>query len=132
MSKIKGANTKPEIALRKLLHSMGFRFRLHVKHLPGKPDIVLSKYKTAIFVHGCFWHAHPGCNRAKLPVSNQGFWESKIKRNKDRDEGNLLMLENLGWQVLVIWTCEMNKKELLEQKLKGLLIDGASETAKQS
>src|SRR5215204_5328197 len=106
MSQIKGKNTQPEMLVRKFLHVNGFRYRLHVKNLPGKPDIVLSKYKTIIFVHGCFWHQHPGCKRSTIPKSNQEYWTPKLRRNVERDLKHKIDLEQLGWNVFVIWECQ--------------------------
>ena len=124
MSRVKGRDTKPEIAVRKILHNWGFRFRLHDKKLPGKPDIVLPRFKRVIFVHGCFWHGHPGCNRSKLPSSNISFWQAKIAANMERDIRNIEALKALGWETLVIWSCE--KKEQLEDKLKRFMDYGAT------
>lgn len=105
MSSIKGKNTQPEILLRKYLHANGFRFRIHVAGLPGKPDIVLAKYRLCIFVHGCFWHQHEGCKLAAMPHTNLEFWEKKFAANKKRDEEVNIKLHNLGWRVFVIWEC---------------------------
>lgn len=107
MSRIRSGNTKPEIALRKALHRLGFRFSLHGTRLPGKPDIVLTKYKTAIFVHGCFWHRHPGCKVATTPKSNTEFWTGKFSRNVARDLRVTKQLEDEGWQVIIAWECEV-------------------------
>ena len=107
MSKISGTETKPEILVRKFLFANGFRFRKNVRSLPGSPDIVLPKFKTVIFVHGCFWHGH-SCKAAKLPKTRKEFWQAKIKRNLDRDESTLLDLKALGWTIIVIWQCEIN------------------------
>ena len=109
MSAVKGKDTKPEILVRKWLHAAGYRFRLHVKELPGKPDIVLPKYKTAIFVNGCFWHQHQGCHHANLPKTNKAFWSDKLRKNAERDERNYQELRNLGWDVQIIWECEVKK-----------------------
>src|SRR5215218_5720931 len=109
MSQIKGKNTKPEMLVRKFLHANGFRYRLHVKNLPGKPDIVLPKYKTVIFVHGCFWHGHANCKYAKLPTSRIEFWNKKIKRNKELDKLNKKKLKNQKIRVIEIWQCQMRK-----------------------
>ena len=114
MSAIKGRDTKPEILLRKLLHSHGYRFRIQRKDLPGKPDIVLPKYKTAIFVNGCFWHRHEGCRFASTPSSNSVFWQKKFAANVERDARNYAALKELGWTVLIIWECEV--KEILQSK----------------
>lgn len=121
MSRIRGTNTKPEMTVRKLLFSLGFRYRLHYAKLPGKPDIVLPRFKKAIFVHGCFWHGHRECKRSKLPSSNVEFWHTKIGRNVERDRKNIGELTKLGWQVLAIWSCETKQSELLEQKLREFL-----------
>lgn len=107
MAGIKGRNTKPEILIRKLLHKKGFRFRLHVKDLPGKPDIVLSKYKAVIFVNGCFWHGHKDCHLFKLPATRTEFWQEKITRNQANDSKSInLLLEN-NWKVGVVWECSI-------------------------
>jgi len=109
MSKIRGKNTKPEIILRSQLFKKGFRFRIHKKDLPGKPDIVLSKYKTVIFVHGCFWHYHKDCKEGRIPSTNSKFWKEKLLKNIDRDERYIKELQALGWNVRVIWECEIEK-----------------------
>ena len=116
MSAIKSKNTKPEIAVRKLLHSMGYRFRLHRKDLPGSPDIVLPKYKTVIFVHGCFWHRHENCKYASTPKTRKEFWESKFKSNVKRDKESQEKIKNIGWQSVVVWECEI-KNEKIKDKL---------------
>ena len=121
MAQIKGKNTKPEILVRSLLHCMGYRFRLHGKKLPGKPDIVLAKYKAVIFVHGCFWHGHENCKRATLPETRPEFWEKKISGNRIRDNNNIAALENLGYRCLIVWQCELKDKVLLEQRLSDFL-----------
>lgn len=107
MSKIRSKNTTPEIKVRKLLHSMGYRFRLHRKDLPGKPDIVLPKYKAVIFVHGCFWHGHEGCKYACLPKTNVEYWYNKIQNNIARDEKNVNSLIQKQWKVLTVWECQL-------------------------
>jgi DNA mismatch endonuclease (patch repair protein) len=106
MSRIKGQNTAPELAVRKVLHKAGYRFRLHRKDLPGRPDIVLPKYKTVIFVHGCFWHSH-GCKDSGTPKTNTGFWSGKLADNVCRDTRNQTLLKQQGWNVQVIWECEI-------------------------
>ncbi|SOB56978.1 XorII very short patch repair endonuclease [Pseudodesulfovibrio profundus] len=127
MSKIKGKNTKPEVAVRQYLHRKGYRFRLHRKDLPGNPDIVLPSRMIAIFVHGCFWHRHRGCKKTTTPSTNRAFWERKFKDNVNRDERNTQALQKLGWAVMVIWECEVNdqgletiaaKVESIPQKMK--------------
>lgn len=105
MAAIKGKNTKPEVLLRKSLFSRGFRFRIHRKDLPGKPDIVLPKYCAAIFVQGCFWHGHKGCPMFRLPATRRDFWENKITANKNRDHRNTAALRQMGWHVLEVWEC---------------------------
>lgn len=116
MSGIRGKNTRPEIVVRKGLHQLGFRYSLHNKNLPGKPDLVFSKYKAVIFVHGCFWHAH-NCHLFKWPSTRQEFWRNKIQGNQLRDEKQLLTLSGQGWKVLTIWECALkgkNKRNLNE------------------
>lgn len=107
MSRIKGRNTGPELRLRSLLHRAGFRFRLHAKDLPGRPDIVLPRYRTAIFVHGCFWHRHSNCRYATTPSTNKEFWVEKFSGNVNRDARNRARLEEKGWAVITIWECEL-------------------------
>lgn len=122
MSAIKSKNTKPEVEVRKLLHSMGFRFRLHKKDLPGSPDIVLPKYKTVIFVHGCFWHRHQRCKFASNPKTRVDFWNKKFKDNIERDIKVRKELENLEWNCLIIWECQIKNKTYLKEKLRTFLI----------
>lgn len=107
MSRIRGRNTGPEMRLRSLLHRAGFRFRLHVKDLPGKPDIVLPKYRTAIFVHGCFWHRHAGCRNTTMPSTRTEFWQNKFDGNVERDRRNRAALEVAGWTVITVWECDL-------------------------
>lgn len=111
----KSRDTKPEIQVRKLLHSLGYRFRIQRKDLPGRPDIVLPKYKTAIFVNGCFWHRHEGCKYASTPSTNSDFWEKKFAANVKRDARNYAALKKQGWNVIVIWECEV--KEILRSRV---------------
>ena len=120
MSSIRGKNTKPEILVRKGLHARGFRFRLHNKKLPGSPDIVLPKYGVAIMVNGCFWHGHKGCRYATKPKTNIEFWETKIVRNRHRDEVTTAHLEALGWTVITIWECELRNSPQLDERLDAL------------
>jgi DNA mismatch endonuclease (patch repair protein) len=117
MAAVKSQNTKPELVVRRLLHAAGYRFRLHRKDLPGKPDIVLPKYRTVVFVHGCFWHQHSGCKAASRPASRQEYWEAKLDRNVSRDVSNQAQLEALGWHVIVVWECEIKAREVLLQRL---------------
>ena len=112
MSKVRSKNTKPETKVRSYLHQHGFRFRLHRNDLPGKPDIVLPKYRTVIFVHGCFWHQHKNCKLAKIPHSNLEYWIPKLKRNRNRDEINEALLKKIGWIVEIIWECEVESIKL--------------------
>lgn len=121
MGRIKAKDTKPEKIVRSLLHAMGYRFRIHVGELPGKPDIVFSKKKKVIFVHGCFWHYHQECKRAKLPSTNTGFWRSKLIKNKARDELITTKLEKSGWQVLTIWQCQISDRVRLQNDLISFL-----------
>ena len=121
MSAIKSKNTKPEIKVRKVLHSMGYRFRLHSKDLPGSPDIVLPKFKTVIFVHGCFWHRHENCKYASTPKTRKEFWESKFKANVKRDLEIQEKIKNIGWKYVVIWECEARNIESIEEKIKRFL-----------
>ena len=109
MSKIRGKNTKPELILRSQLFKSGFRFRIHQKNLPGKPDIVLAKYKTAIFVHGCFWHYHKECREGRIPSTNSNFWKEKLLKNIEKDEKHTKALQELGWKVIVIWECDIER-----------------------
>lgn len=110
MSHIRSKNTKPEILVRRFLFAHGFRFRLHRKDLPGKPDIVLPKYKTVIFINGCFWHGHEGCKYASIPETNSDFWQSKISGNIERDKSTYSKLYSLGWRVIEIWQCQLKPK----------------------
>lgn len=110
MSKITGKETKPEILVRKYLFANGFRYRKNAKELPGKPDIVLPKFKTVIFVHGCFWHGHKGCNKSALPSTNTKFWKEKISKTVERDKTKARKLLQAGWNVLTIWQCELQSK----------------------
>ena len=111
MSKIKGKNTSIEVMCRKYLFSRGFRYRKNLRTLPGTPDIVLKKYKTVIFVNGCFWHHHEGCKKARIPKTHTDFWQNKIDRNIKNDQLYTQQLIELGWKVIVIWECELSKKE---------------------
>ena len=115
MSQVRGKNTKPELIVRSFLHRNGFRFRLHVRSLPGTPDIVLPKYKTVIDIRGCFWHRHPGCRRTTTPTSNTVFWDEKFRQNIARDEKNDSALKALGWRVIVVWECQLCDHKTLVQ-----------------
>ena len=127
MSRIRSKNTKPEEMVRKHLFSQGFRYRKNDTRLPGKPDIVLPKYKTVIFVNGCFWHKHENCKYFVWPKTNEDFWRAKINANVSRDQENMKLLSELGWNVIVIWECELKKEKYLltlqelQKTLQGLL-----------
>jgi DNA mismatch endonuclease (patch repair protein) len=120
MSKVSGKDTKPEILVRKYLFSKGFRYRKNVKDLPGKPDVVLPKHKTTIFIHGCFWHGHEVCEAAKLPASNIDYWTKKVASNVTRDSQNIQSLKEAGWNAIVVWECEL-KAKYREQRLLQLI-----------
>ena len=122
MSQIKGKNTKPEIIVRRFLFSKGFRYRVNDKRYPGHPDIVLPKYKTAIFVNGCFWHVHEGCKYFVWPQNNSSFWETKLLSNAERDRKNYEKLTSIGWKVIIIWECELRNGQK-EQRLKQTAIE---------
>jgi DNA mismatch endonuclease, patch repair protein len=123
MARVKGRDTVPEVAVRKIVHRMGYRFRLHRPDLPGRPDIVMPKHRKVIFVHGCFWHGHQGCRRAARPTSNISFWERKLDGNIRRDKEALDMLAALGWESLVIWQCQTKDIETLKTILLRFLQD---------
>lgn len=120
MSRIRSTDTKPEMLVRKFLHANGFRYKLHDKTLPGKPDIVLPKYNTIIFIHGCFWHGHKGCRYFKIPRTRTQWWTDKINRNKANDEKAVKALKRDGWKVIVIWECKL-KHAKIEKALSSLL-----------
>jgi DNA mismatch endonuclease (patch repair protein) len=123
MRAVRGKDTGPEMIVRRLVHSLGLRYRLHAKDLPGKPDLVFRGRRKAIFVHGCFWHGHQ-CKRGnRTPVANREYWEKKIARNQERDKANQSRLAALGWQVRVIWTCQLVNSRQVEKKLKRWLAD---------
>ncbi|MFM9279240.1 very short patch repair endonuclease [Paenibacillus jiagnxiensis] len=121
MSKIRSKNTAPEMIVRRYLYSKGFRYRLHDKKLPGKPDVILPKYKTVVFIHGCFWHAHEGCKYYRIPKSNTNYWIKKIEGNALRDQKRKQSLQEMGWKVIFVWECELKQDseyrclELIEQ-----------------
>lgn len=119
MSRVRGVDSGPEVIVRSLLHRLGFRFRKNVKILPGKPDIVLKKHNTVIFVHGCFWHMHDGCRRSNIPKSNQDYWKPKLEGNVSRDRKHEVDLKSLGWKVFTVWECETKDLSKLSAKLKG-------------
>lgn len=117
MGLIHSRDTKPEWIVRRIVHKAGFRYRLHVKKLPGKPDLVFHSRKKIIFVHGCFWHKHPNCPQNRMPKSNRAFWARKLRLNFERDQRNLQLLQNAGWKVDIIWECETRSQRLIERKI---------------
>lgn len=117
MSRVKSKNTTPEMAVRHLVFGMGYRYRLHDKRLPGRPDLVFPGRRKVIFVNGCFWHGHEGCRYARLPKTRVDFWRSKIEKNRARDRANLVLLVDSGWKVLTVWQCELKTIEALTNKL---------------
>lgn len=125
MSLIRGKDTRPELVVRRMVHRLGYRFRLHRRELPGKPDIVLPRHHAVIFVHGCFWHQHPdpACRLARQPKTRIDFWQAKFAANQSRDLRAISALETGGWRVLVVWQCELRDKEQLENKLREFLAE---------
>lgn len=121
MRRVRSANTTPELLVRRLLHRAGYRFTLANKHLPGNPDIVLPRYRTAIFVHGCFWHRHRGCREATMPSSNVAYWSAKFERNRVRDRKDGRELRRLGWRVVIVWECQTRRPERLLRTLNRAL-----------
>ncbi len=123
MSLVRGRDTKPEMRVRRLIHSLGYRYRLHRRDLPGKPDLVFGPRRKAIFVHGCFWHRHPdpACKLARLPKSRRDFWLPKLEGNRARDERNNAALTEMGWDVLEVWECKTADEELLAKKIREFL-----------
>ena len=122
MSRIRSQNTKPEIVVRKFLFSKGLRFRKNDKRYPGHPDILIPKYKTAVFMNGCFWHCHEGCPAFVLPKSNQDYWEPKLEKNRNRDKENYAVLRKEGWNVFIVWECEL-KKVARDERLEQLYLE---------
>lgn len=117
MSRVLAKNTKPEVQVRRIIHSLGLRFRLHAKSLPGRPDIVMPRHRTVVFVHGCFWHRHVRCKKATTPSSNKEFWLTKFSANKLRDKRNSKKLKALGWKVVIIWECQIGDPARIEQQI---------------
>lgn len=124
MRRVRSTDTTPERKVRSLLHRLGFRFRLHRKDLPGKPDIVFPKYSAVVFVHGCFWHRHPGCPHATTPATRQDYWLPKFKRTMERDRRNQRELRRRGWNVIVVWECELRDLDQLAHRLTSALAPG--------
>lgn len=127
MSGIRGKDTAPEFAVRRFLHKLGLRYRLHVNNLPGKPDLVFSKYKTVVFVHGCFWHQHQNCKFATKPKTRAEFWESKLSQNSSRDRENEKQLINSGWNVIVVWECQLRDKSASLDWVYNLILGNAKQ-----
>lgn len=123
MAKIRAKHTKPEMLVRRMVHGMGFRYRLHRKDLPGKPDMVFGPRRKVIFVHGCFWHLHE-CRDGRIPSSRRDYWEPKLRRNAERDAEQLAALQAAGWQVLTVWECETKDRAALENRLADFLRTG--------
>jgi DNA mismatch endonuclease (patch repair protein) len=129
MARVRGRDSKPEMLVRRLIHAMGFRYRLHDRRLPGAPDLVFPRLRKVIFVHGCFWHRHPdpNCKLARMPKSRLDFWMPKLQGNRERDARCQAELAALGWRFLVVWECQMRDKEQLKNKMRVFLSDGGSE-----
>ena len=132
MRAIKAKDTKPEVAVRRLLHAMGYRFRLHRRDLPGTPDIVFPSRHKVIQVHGCFWHQHEGCRRATLPATRQDYWLPKLGRNRERDAENVIDLARLGWDLLTVWECEVHDQAAVVKRLCNFLKEPISHIADAS
>lgn len=132
MSRVRGKDTKPEMIVRRLVHGMGYRYRLHDSRLPGSPDLVFRSRRKVIFVHGCFWHRHPApsCKLARMPKSRQDFWGPKLEGNRERDERNRVALDREGWRQMVVWECECRHEEQLRNELQDFLEDGNAEHAR--
>ncbi|WP_395317221.1 very short patch repair endonuclease [Variovorax sp. UC74_104] len=123
MARVRGRDTKPELVVRRLLHSRGYRYRLHDKKLPGSPDLVFPRKRKVIFVHGCFWHRHEGCRLARMPKSRIDFWSTKLNGNQARDQRKLAALAQQGWSAMIVWECELRDLEALASRLEGFLND---------
>lgn len=121
MSRILSKDTRPELIVRSIVYKLGFRYRLHVKEVPGKPDLVFKKRKKAIFVHGCFWHQHPGCREGRVPGSRTDYWQPKLRRNQERDIAAQTSLKCQGWQFLIIWECELKNLSTVVKRIKQFL-----------
>ncbi len=127
MSRVRGTNTRPELTVRRLVHAMGFRYRLHRRDIPGVPDLAFIGARKVIFVHGCFWHRHPGCPNTRTPKSNVGFWRAKLTANRRRDLANARKLAASGWRMLVVWECETGNLNLVRRKVASFLGRGGGE-----
>jgi len=125
MSRIRSRDSKPEMAVRRIVYGLGYRYRLHAQALPGRPDLVFQGRRKIIFVHGCFWHGHLDCKIAHKPKSNRSYWSPKIARNNARDERNILQLRSLGWDILVLWECELKDVTALTKRISAFLCDSS-------
>jgi DNA mismatch endonuclease, patch repair protein len=121
MRRVRGKDTGPEMVVRRLVHSLGYRYRLHAKDLPGTPDLVFRSRRKVVFVHGCFWHYHSPCEQCRIPKSRVEFWTAKLERNSQRDRKNLEALTDAGWGVQIVWECELKDRRMLEKRLKRFL-----------
>ena len=126
MAQVKSRDTKPELKVRRLLHGLGYRYRLHGKDLPGRPDLVFPSRRKAVFVNGCFWHGHANCEKARLPSSNRDYWQTKLTRNRERDERNLALLQEGGWGTKVVWECELADMDAVSRDLIAFLAQNVS------
>jgi len=121
MSRIRSKDTNPELSVRKILTALGLRYRLHVSRLPGKPDIVIAKWKTVIFINGCFWHQHKGCRRKFVPKTNIDYWKRKLERNVERQKENIKALKKLNWRVIILWECQTGNEKYIIRKIRRFL-----------
>lgn len=121
MARVRASGTRPELVVRQVAHRLGYRFRLHRKDLPGRPDLVFPRHRKVVLVHGCFWHGHENCRKARRPGSNAAFWDAKLARNIERDRQTLTALTCSGWRVLTVWECETRRPEQLAERLRGFL-----------
>lgn len=131
MRKVRSKDTSAELAARSLIHGMGYRYRLHDKRLPGSPDLVFRSRRSAIFIHGCFWHKHKGCSKARTPKTNVAYWDEKFRANVERDRRNVRELRSQGWKVLVIWQCELKEPENVARLVEDFLEKGAEREIRQ-
>ena len=131
MARVPAAGTKPERHVRQVAHGLGYRYRLHKANLPGRPDLVFPRHRKVIFVHGCFWHGHENCRKAKRPESNRPFWNRKLSRNVERDQQDVAALRETGWMVLVVWECETRNRAQLSTKILDFLAKEAREESRQ-
>ena len=121
MARVKSKGMKPELTVRRLLHGLGYRYRLHRSDLPGRPDLVFPSRRKVVFVNGCFWHDHPGCSRVRIPATNRDYWVAKLRRNRERDCRNVALLESDGWAVMTVWECQLRELETVTQQLTEFL-----------